>query len=252
MKTCGTLAGSGFTCRASRFALVGEDPFHQRDLLRHRAAELHRLVVLAAHAERVDVLVLAVRFEPSGPVIADGCGIRLIVPLAAAFAVPFGAGDVVAQHRLNVAAAHDDGVVVGDDLVLRVAIEGRRLLMHRGPEIVGAQAQQQLEDLGVGLGPETQAFVGREVLRRPRPDAPHLVVDEDAAVLHRGRSDPHAFRGNVERVAMRGRHIGPPIPRRHADPARQFINAVRRPAAVAAGDDQAAARHPATGRPRSR
>ena len=83
---------------------------------------------------------------------------------------------------------HDDGVIVRDKFVLRVEIERARDFVHRRPERVGFQAQQQLADARVGLRPDV-ARLRLESFCRPRLQAPVFVVEEDAAILHRRRAD---------------------------------------------------------------
>ena len=109
--------------------------------------------------------------------------------------------------------------------------------MHRRSQIVGLQAEQQFAHLLVGLRADVAQLL-LEVFLRPAVEAPVFVVDEDAAVFHRG-----AFRREVrdaqrQPVAVPHGGVGPPVPRAHADGARYGEQSVGCAAAVAAGDDQ--------------
>jgi hypothetical protein len=130
--------------------------------------------------------------------------------------------------------AHHDAVLVRELRVQRVVV-AKGAVPHRRPEVVGLQAQQQLEDLRVEL-----VVVAAELLPRPAGERGRLVVDEDAAVLH-GRLTLHVAAGPYEELrARRGRHVGPPVPGRDAYLFGEFVEAVDGAALVAAGDDERA------------
>ena len=133
-----------------------------------------------------------------------------------------------------VRGAHHDAVFIGQTRALGiVVVEG--VVPHRRPEEVAAQSQDQLEDVHVHL-----AVDAAELLLRPTGERRRLVVEEDAAVFHRRAIVDQSHRTHVDGVAMHSRHVGPPVPGRHADLLRQLVDAVDRAALVAAGDDQRA------------
>ena len=84
-----------------------------------------------------------------------------------------------------------------------VLVEG--VAPHRRPEVVALQAQDQLEDVLVEL-----VIEAAELLARPAAERRRLVVDEDAAVLHR-RARPANVRArlHVQRVVLLTRERPP-------------------------------------------
>ena len=198
---------------------------------------LHGTVVDAAHAYRVEILVSAVGLEALLPVLRDPFRIRQ--EIIGGLVVPGPLADIVAQQRLAVGRAHDDAIAVRNDLVLRDRVERGRAFVHRRPERVGLQPQQELEDLRVGPRADVADF-GLEGLCRPRLQPPILVVDEDAAVLHGGRAKLAGSCGDEKVVAVRGSYVRPPVPGRDADCPRQLEHAECRATPVAARDYQRA------------
>ena len=93
--------------------------------------------------------------------------------------------------------------------------------VHGRPKIIQAQPQHQFENTFVSLGPDVSKL-RIESLRCPLVYAPVLIVDENAAVFHRGRV--RLRRGNFhrERVLMPHRHVRPPIPGRDANQLRKL------------------------------
>ena len=158
-----------------------------------------------------------------------------VVPFAHRLQIPFAGG--VQPQRLAVRRADGDGVAVGDPHVFGNLVKGRRRVVHRRGQVIRLQAEQQFAHLLVGLRADVAQLLF-EVLLRPAVEAPVLVVDEDAAVFHRGafrREIPDAQR---QPIAVPHGGVGPPVPRAYADGARHRKQSVGRAAAVAAGDDQ--------------
>nr|GFD53681.1 hypothetical protein [Tanacetum cinerariifolium] len=99
---------------------------------------------------------------------------------------------------------------------------------------IGFQAQEQLKQPGVGVGPDV--LDGRvHLLGGPGLQAPVFVVEEDAAVLHRGRLAAESAGREIQAGLAVRCHVGPPVPGRHAQPARELKHAKGRAAPVAAG-----------------
>ena len=215
-------------------SLVGEDLPQHVDAFVIALGSLNGAVMYAAHAERVDGFVAAVGPHAFFPVGTDPFAIADVV------VVGFGRGpfaDVVAEHRLGVRRAHDDAVIVGEHGVAWISVEGFGAGVHRRPEGVGLEAQQELEDFCVGLGADAAVF-RFEGFRGPRLQAPILVIDEDAAILHRWRAEAFQTRRNQQRGFLFGRDVGPPMPGRNTDLLGKFIDAECGAAAVAADDDE--------------
>ena len=122
-------------------------------------------------------------------------------------------------------------------LPLRRSIE--RPAPHCRPHEVAFEAEYQLENLCVEV---VAAVIGSESVFHPCGKARCLVVKEDAAVAH-GRLPVgvHTFINIYARVAFYGR-VGPVVPRRHADLARQLVYSVDCSAPVASGDNHLVAR----------
>ena len=119
-----------------------------------------------------------------------------------------------------------------------MAVEGTRTTVHGGCQHIGLQTQQQLADLGVGLGADVAQFL-LVVLLCPGLQSPVLVVDKDAAIL-----DRRLIRGivgiDIDGVAMTDGHVGPPVPGRDTHLLTQRKHTIGSTTAVAANDDQAA------------
>ena len=195
----------------------------------------HGPVMQTPQGQRVDVLIGRRGFDAllqhpvhSGPVVH-------VVPFAHGLRIPFAGG--VQPQRFAVRRAYGDGVTVGDLFVFGYFVESRRCVVHRRGQVVRLQAEQQFAHLLVGLRADVAQLLF-EVLLRPAVEAPVLVVDEDAAVFHRG-----AFRREIrdaqrQPVAVFHGGVRPPVPRAHADGARHREQTVGRAAAVAARNDQ--------------
>ena len=222
----------------------GKDaPLIRNDLFKERHGHLlARLIILATFTHGVDILIFPIGLHAVFPVFVDVLFIDRIVPrFPRIFAIPLRASDIVAQHRFDVRGAHDNGIVIRHNLVLLVTVEGdctTIAIVHGWPEMVGSEAQQQFKNLGVCPGTESVSLFRREILHRPGAESPHLIIDEDAAIFDRRWSDAQPLRRNIKRLAMKGCHIRPPVPRRDADALGEFINPVGGTAAVTAGNHQ--------------
>ena len=215
-------------------ALVGEDALEQRPASGIVARADHPAVVDAAHAERPNALVARVGRHPLAPVARDTGSVGDVIE-ALRRRGPF--ADIVAQHRLGMARAHHDRIAIGERCVAGVGIERARHLVHRRPDEVGLEPQHQFEQLGVGFRAD-RARRGLEGVRGPGLQPPILVVEENAAILDRGRTEARDACGRAQQRMVFGRDVRPPMPRRHADRARQFVGAECGAAAVAADDHQ--------------
>ena len=115
---------------------------------------------------------------------------------------------------------------------------------HRGPQVVGLEPQHHLEDLGVEGAVEAARVAGGEARAEgggcPGAERGVLVVDEEPAVLHRGRALRVRARQHVQRVLPPRRHVVPVVPGRDADAPRDVVGAVDRAALVAARDHEGA------------
>lgn len=137
-------------------------------------------------------------------------------------------------------AAHDNLVRIHERLVERVVGEedGRP---QRGPEVVGAQPEQQLAHEGVEVVVVTRGIVPRVVplLGDPVGEARLLVVEEDAAVFDGWRALDFAFASRDEDVGvLRGGHVGPEVPRADANLFADVVEAIDGASRHAAYDDE--------------
>ena len=214
-------------------ALVGEDAFEQLHVGLDTAGADHGLVAVAPHPDRDQVFVILVARNALAEEPLQGPGVGGIVPLAVAVLLaPTGPLLVRAHHRLMVGGAHDDAVLIGQTRIVRIVlVEG--VVPHRRPEVVGPQAQEQLEDLRIE--PRVQPA---ELLLGPTGQARSLVVEEDAAILHGRRPLDKGAGLEEDRLPVLRRHIGPPIPGRHADLLGDFVQTVDRTPLVATDDHQ--------------
>ena len=112
----------------------------------------------------------------------------------------------------------------------------RRALVHSWPDGVGTQAQQQLEQLLVGLRTDVAA--------RPGTQAKVFVVDEDAAELHRWLLQRGEAVVHLQPLALLRHHVAPPYPRRHTRHSRELQDAVGRAAPFVAHHHEVSVVHP--------
>ncbi len=234
---------------------LGDDfPLHVHDFFEQRHVRLrpavgHRRVVRAAQTDGDDALIHFVAPDAFAPESLEDIRLLGVVPTAQRFlitAIPF---LLRPQHRLLMRSAHHDAVFIRQHRIVRVVfVEG--VVPHRRPEIITLQPQNQLEQIGVKAAPvigharrHRRIGAGRHCaifLVDPVAQIRRLVVQKNAAIFHR-RRPLHKFSGlHKQFVVMRRRHVRPIIPGRNADLFGQIINAVNRPAFVAAADDQRA------------
>ena len=193
---------------AQQLALVVDDLLQAAELLLLGLHALHRPVVNAAHANGKKLLAAPHLLQPLCPIALHLVAIGHVVIGSALLHVPF--GHVVPQQRLAVAGANDDGEGVGHLLVSPDGEEARRALVHGGPDGVGPEAQHQLEQGLIGLRAHGLArLVG---LRRPLAQAPVLVVDEDATIVHRRHMLHHEVAADGQARAAVRLHVAPPHP----------------------------------------
>ena len=204
-------------------ALVADYPLEQRDV----GAFLHSHVAVAPHSYRHHVLGVLHPLDSAPPEVHQNAPVLVIVPGAAAVAVPFllgpGAGLVVRR-------AHDYAHLVGIVHVERVVVVECGV-PHRRPHEVALQAQQQFEHPAVEA-----ALVAVGVLVDPAGEGRCLVIEEDTSVIYLGLSLGIAAVEDVYPVPVYGRDVGPPVPGRHAYRGAQSVDAVGGAALVASGD----------------
>ena len=170
--------------------LVGDDVGEGCHAFGRGAVAVDACIVDATHAEGVDGILAATLAHALGPVALNHLLVRLPHPVRVAVTAELVARLaplvlIVPEHLLAMAGAHVDVVLHDEGDVRFLEPEGTAAGVHRGPEGVGPQAQQQLHDGGVGLGAEVvQRCI--HLLCCPGAQAEVLVVEEDAAELHRG------------------------------------------------------------------
>ena len=162
-------------------ALVRDDRLEQLDVGLEAAGALQRDIAIAAHADRDDDFAGAVAGDALVEEFADARLVGRIVPCAIAVRVVMvGPFLVRAHHRLVMRRPHHDAIGIGERRIGRI-VDRKRVVPHRRPQVIGAQPQQQLEQLAVECGVHPA-----ELLGGPAGQARRLVVQEDAAILHLG------------------------------------------------------------------
>ena len=127
------------------------------------------------------------------------------------------------------AGAEHDVVLAGNGQVGLIGPKCFGTEVHGGPQSVGTQTQQQFHHAGIGIGADVVVlFV--DTFGGPRLQAPVLIVDEDAAILHRGFPRHHLVATHVESLLPGGCHVGPPDIGRHPHLPGKFKKAVCRSA----------------------
>ena len=231
-------------------ALVGDDLREGFALFVERLRAVHAPVMHAAHANGVDVLETPDLREAVFEELQHVVLVRNVVVLALAAHFPLAVH--VAVHRLAVRGADHDAVPVGGFGIALHHVERDGAAVHGRPERVRLQAEQQLEDLRVGLRADRKHLrrflrdfgidqVRRfrlERLRRPRREAPVLVVDEDAAVFDRGSLRGAERLRQGEGIAFFRRDVRPPFVGRDAEHPGKFDDAVSRAALVRTCDHE--------------
>ena len=224
----------GFHALGEHCALVGKDFSQNVDAFKIAFRALDGAVMDAAHAQRIDVFITTVGAHAFLPIGAHAFAVGDVVVVGLGRS-PF--ADIVAEHGFGMRRAHDNAVIVGERGVPRVGIERLGAGMHRRPERVGFEPEQQFENFRVGLGSNAAVF-RLEGFRRPRLQAPVLVVQENTTILHRGRPEPLQPGGNQQRGFFLWRGIRPPMPWGNTDLLGEFIDAERGASPVAADDDE--------------
>lgn len=139
---------------------------------------------------------------------------------------------VASKQHIAVRSADDDAHFIRKATVFGVCIE--RVDVHGGPDIVALEAQDEFEDMAVGLGADGAVF---GVQFCPGVEF-FFVVEKDAAVLHGGPIGLQKALWKGKRLAFFDRHIGKEIPRRNAEKAGKFVNCKNRsPSSLPRQDD---------------
>lgn len=139
---------------------------------------------------------------------------------------------VAPKQHIAVRSADDDAHLIRKATVFGVCIE--RVDVHGGPDIVALEAQDEFEDMAVGLGADG-AVVGVQLC--PGVEL-FFVVEEDAAVLHGGPVGLQKVLRKEERFAFFDGDVGKEIPRRNAEKAGKFVNCKNRsPSSLPRQDD---------------
>ena len=210
---------------AQHVALVVDGLLHQGHTFLRAVGSLHRIVVDAAKTEGIGILVLAVGFYASLPIVLHRLPVGDVVEIAKAFFTLslrlsiycFPLSFIVAQHLFTMRRTHHNGILICQTGILRIVIESLCTRMHGRPEVVGFQSEQQFENLLVGLGTNLASIFVKGLLCPACPTSEALVVDKNATILYR-RFFLHECQWlYVEGRFMNRSNVSPPIPRRHTD-----------------------------------
>ena len=178
---------------AQHVALVVDGLLHQGHTFLRAVGSLHRIVVDAAKTEGIGILVLAVGFYASLPIVLHRLPVGDVVEIAKAFFTlslrlsiySFPLSFIVAQHLFTMRRTHHDGILICQTGILWIIIECLCARMHGRPEVVGLKAEQQFENLFVGLGANLSSFFIEGMLCPSCPTSEALVVDKNATILYR-------------------------------------------------------------------
>ncbi len=221
----GRQIGIDFLC--DDLPLLGDDLLQQSDvgLLRHR------LVAIAPHGQRDDLLIVFGALDALCPERAQGLSVLGVVPTAPLVAEPLPLFPSP-HHGLVVRRAHHDPVFIRKLRIQRI-VGVERVVPHGRPEKVALHAEDQLEDLRIEL-----VIVVAELPVHPAAQGRRLVVEKNAAILHRRRTFHVCARPDEQGLPACDRYIRPPVPGRDPDLFGQIVEAEDRAALVAAGDHQ--------------
>ena len=217
-----------------QLALVFDDLGQCFLLVFHGLGSQHAAIVHPAHAQRIDVVRMTEQFHPFFPKRKHVFAVGQVIVFALPHLAPFAVG--VAHHRLAMRRAEIDGILVCHFLIAFGKEERHRTLVHRRPERIGTQAEQEFEDTRVGLRAYLPFHVRRLVVGvAPRHQSPILIVDEDAPIGHERIIGLRKSGRDTELLLLIGHNIRPPFPRRYAQHTREFQHPVCRAPLVASG-----------------
>ena len=222
--------------RGEQLPLGADHLVGQGGLLIERHGSGHLAIVNPAHTQRKDIFIVGDLEHPLAPVTQHTRAIGGKIVLAVTLRIPL--ADVVAHHWLAMRRSDDNPITLRRLPVSRNLVKSDSRSVHRRPDRIGTQAQQQLENPGIGLRTQFSGHTAAFVTRAPRVETPILVVEENTPVLDRGSLRAVVSRGKRHRPCGTGRHVGPPLPGRHAHETRKFQHAVSRTARIAAHDEQ--------------
>ena len=202
--------------------LVVDDLLQGIELLLHGLHTLHRAIVDTAHADGKHVTALGAfdLFESLNPIVLYGLFVRDIVEPSTLGNIPF--IDIITQKRLTMTGAHDDATAIGHGFVAGDLEECRCSRMHAGPDSIGTQTEQQLEDLLISLRPYRSELRLLEIAIAPGAQRPVLIIEEDATVFDRSSLQCREVIVDCEFVLMSWHHIAPPDPWTYTCHTREF------------------------------
>ena len=117
-------------------------------------------------------------------------------------------------------------------------IKGQGTFVHGRPDGVGAQTQQKLKDLFVGLrANHSFAALRSQGLRSPGHQSPIFVVDKNAPELHGGLLF-NLLRWKFKGFEFLRTSICKIMPGRHPNHPRKFQNAIGQPPRLTAANNQ--------------
>ena len=120
------------------------------------------------------------------------------------------------SHRLTMRTADIDAILQSHLSISLCEEERTGTFVHRWPVGIGTKTKQKLEDAGIGLRTDMSLDIRRLIgLTRPWHQSPILIVDEDAAILHRWSLFVMITLLQVQLRQMLWLGISPPFPRRN-------------------------------------
>ena len=223
------LSGGPFGHVGNDFPLVGHDTLQQFGV----GILAHGLVAVASHGDSHHVVGSFHSLDAFTEETVEVLLVGVIVPGAPFLSFP-GVFLMVACHGLVVGCSHDDTHLIGCLRVLGVVgIECPA--PHGRPHEVALQSKDEFKYLFVE---PVVAIVGAECVFHPRGQTGGFVVEEDTAVAHcRLAIGVGSFLDKYRLVVLDG-HVGPVVPGRNSQLARQLIDAVDGSSPVAAGNDE--------------
>ena len=208
-----------------KLTLVSNSARKHSLLFLHTFGSKHSTVMHATHTDGIEYLLTCDLLHTIFPKAIDLSRIVHVVIISHTTARPFSCW--TGGHRLAMTTAHIDAIAGCCLTVARHEEERHRDFMHGRPDGIGTQAQQQFEDLCVGLRSYLSRHVCRLiVLRTPRHQSPILIVDEDATEWHVWFLVNRSTFGDAQFFLLACSCICPPFPRRDTQQARHLQQAI--------------------------
>ena len=176
---------------------------------------LHRTVVDASHPNGKHVILrLPDLLQTLYPVFLNGLAVSSVVKGATLLRIPL--ANIIPKKWLTMRGANHNTARIGHRLGSRNLEEGNCSFMHRWPDSIGSQPQQELEYLLIGLEAYMSEGCRLKCGVAPVAQAPVFIIQEDATIGHTGLLLGLEICIYHQPLLLLWHQVTPPYPGRHA------------------------------------